>query len=113
MVEDEPVLLQLSKDEALVLFDWLSREDGGGELPARDGAEGRALWRLHGALERVLAEPFLASYAERLRTARQRLADLHGWKRVAPRLETGRACRISPRAFSKLARTCTSASRKR
>ncbi|MBK9387718.1 MAG: hypothetical protein IPN34_23125 [Planctomycetes bacterium] len=78
MADDERVQLTISKDEVLVLFDWLSREEGGGELPARDAAEVIALWRLHGALEKGLTEPFLSSYAERLAMVRNRLTALHG-----------------------------------
>ncbi|MBL8897878.1 MAG: hypothetical protein JNM84_09625 [Planctomycetes bacterium] len=78
MAEDERVLLTLSKDEALVLFDWLSREEREGELPALDAAEVITLWRLHGALEKGMTEPFLSSYAERLAMARSRLTALHG-----------------------------------
>jgi hypothetical protein len=78
MADDERVQLTLSNDEALVLFDWLSREGSGGELPTRDAAEVIASWRLHGALELGLMEPFLRSYAERLGAARTRLASRHG-----------------------------------
>lgn len=78
MADDERVQLTISKDEALVLFDWLSREGDGGELPARDAPEVIALWRLHAALEKGLSEPLLQSYAERLGAARSRLARLHG-----------------------------------
>ncbi|MFG2059354.1 hypothetical protein ACGFI9_35620 [Micromonospora sp. NPDC048930] len=61
MAEDE-VVLRLSRDEALVLFEWLYRTDKTTndfvDL-VEDQAEQRALWNLTCLLERELVEPYL------------------------------------------------------
>ena len=71
----EDVALVLTKDEALVLFEFLSRFDQTGELLVVDQAEERALWNLTCVLEKVLAEPFGATYEEIVKQARERLRD--------------------------------------
>jgi hypothetical protein len=77
MGQDE-VVLRLSHDEALVLFDWLTRTDertkAFGDL-VEDQAEKRALWNLTALLERVLIEPFSAQYRELVDRARDSLRD--------------------------------------
>jgi hypothetical protein len=70
------VMLELSADEALVLFDWLGRTSDAGEpAPFADQAEQRVLWDVECMLERVLVEPFKADYALLLETARSRVRD--------------------------------------
>lgn len=73
----EDISLGLSRDQALVLFEWLART-GAGELPAafEDRAEQRMLWDLEAALEKRLAEPFKSDYRERLEAARSRVRDV-------------------------------------
>lgn len=70
------VSIGLSRDQALVLFEWLART-GAGEQPAafEDQAEQRVLWDLEAALEAVLAEPFKSDYRDRLEAARGRVRD--------------------------------------
>jgi hypothetical protein len=72
------VMVSLSHDEALVLFDWLyrtdERTDRFGDL-VEDQAEQVALWNLTCLLERVLIEPFAGEYPELLQQARDRLRD--------------------------------------
>ena len=46
--------LELTSDEALVFFEWLSRLDERDALPVEDPAEEQVLWRLHGQLEKTL-----------------------------------------------------------
>jgi hypothetical protein len=77
-LDDQPVSLALTHDEALVLFELLSRYDDTERLSTEDAAEVRTLWRLHGALQKALVTPFLPDYAERLQAARDRLRVLHG-----------------------------------
>ncbi len=67
--------LQLSDDEALVLFDWLARHSAGEHLPFEDQAEQRVLWDLEAQLERVLAAPLRADYAHLLAAARANVRD--------------------------------------
>jgi len=73
--ESEPVDLQLTSDEALVLFDWLHRCEDDGEFrqPEHRGEE-VALWNLSAVLERVLVQPFQHDYLDLVRAARSRLA---------------------------------------
>jgi hypothetical protein len=63
----------LTPDQALVLFEWLAREDGKDALPTEHPAELQVLWDLEAQLERVLVEPFRPDYAELLAAARERL----------------------------------------
>jgi hypothetical protein len=77
-MERDEVVITLTRDEALVLFECLSRTDSRtndlGDL-AEDQAEQRALWNLTCLLERVLAEPLSPNYTELLGAARSRLRD--------------------------------------
>lgn len=77
MSTDE-VVIQLSHDEALVLFERLARTDhtiDGFANLVEDQAEQRALWNLISLLEHVLVEPFAAEYRELVTGARSRLRD--------------------------------------
>lgn len=69
--------VRLSDDEALVLFERLSawQEAGDDATIALDPADVTAFNALQCLLERELDEPFMADYAERLASARARLAD--------------------------------------
>lgn len=67
--------LDLSKDEALVLFDLLSRWDSSQQMNIADEAEQRVLWNLHAGLERQLAEPFATEYEALIAAARQRIRE--------------------------------------
>ena len=65
--------LELTEDEALVLFEWLSRLDEQDTFPCEDPAEQQVLWALHGQLEKVMAEPFRSNYRELVAQARSRV----------------------------------------
>ena len=69
----DPILVELSHDEALVLFEWLAHNDGA--LPISDPAEQDVLWRLEGQLEKTLVEPLAANYADVVHAARVRIRD--------------------------------------
>ncbi|MBX3399861.1 MAG: hypothetical protein KF873_14045 [Gemmataceae bacterium] len=71
----EPVRLELTGDEALVLFEFLARFDEDGTLAIRDPAEERVLVRLQGVLEKALVEIFHPAYTELVEAARGRLRD--------------------------------------
>jgi hypothetical protein len=77
VVADE-VSVHLSRDQALVLFDWLARTGEAGE-PAGfvDQAEQRVLWDIEATLETLLVEPLAADYSAKLETARDRVRDTH------------------------------------
>ena len=71
----EDVKFELTKDEALVLFGFLSRFSNEDVLDIQDQAEERALWNLNCALEKVLIEPFSERWLEIISAARTRLRD--------------------------------------
>ena len=73
----EIVTLELSRAQALVLFEWLSREDGDKSLPVSDPSEQRVLWLIEGQLERTLVEPLDPKYAELLARARREVNKGH------------------------------------
>jgi hypothetical protein len=69
------VLLRLTVDEALVLYEWLHRtdDDPGYDGIVADHAEKVALWNLSALLERELIEPFQDAYSQRVAAAKTRL----------------------------------------
>ena len=74
----EPIGVQLSADEALVLFELLSRFEEKDSLTIADPAESHALSRLLAQLEKRLVTPFDPRYAELLGAAKARLCALYG-----------------------------------
>jgi hypothetical protein len=76
--DEHEVLLRLTPAEALVLFEWLSRVDGGGQLTVEDPAETHVLWRLEGQLESCLSEPLAANYHEAVEAARREVCESNG-----------------------------------
>ena len=72
---DSPVQIVLSRDEALVLFELLSRFGDVDKVEIEHQAEQRALWNLCCLLERSLVEPLLPDYRDRLDASRRRLRD--------------------------------------
>lgn len=75
----DEVSIGLSRDQALVLFEWLART-AAGEQPASfvDQAEQRVLWDLEATLEKYLTEPFKSDYRHLLEAARGRVRDVEG-----------------------------------
>ncbi|XOV93191.1 MAG: hypothetical protein ACFHWX_00485 [Bacteroidota bacterium] len=68
--------VKLTNDEALVLFDFLSRiSKNEPEGLFEDQSEQRVLWNLEAELERQLNEPLSSDYNELLSTARQNVRD--------------------------------------
>lgn len=69
------LLLELSKDEALVLFDILARlnEDEGFEKLLSDDIERKIFWDMESTLESKLSEPLSSDYNDRLKDAKQKL----------------------------------------
>ena len=60
----------LSRAEALVLFEFLSRFDEEDELRIDHPAEEQVLANIHGVLQRELVEPLMPEYVELLQLAR-------------------------------------------
>ncbi|WP_020405795.1 hypothetical protein [Hahella ganghwensis] len=71
----DEVSIKLTKDEALVLFELLSRFSDEDKLSIEDQAEQRALWNLTCIFEKVLAEPFSENWSDIISEARERLRD--------------------------------------
>lgn len=67
------VAISLTADQALVLFEWLTREDEKGALPTEHQAEQGVLWQIEAQLERVLVEPLQPDYLDKVAAARERL----------------------------------------
>jgi hypothetical protein len=71
----EKVVLELTRKESLVLFEFLRRSDDKGEYAFVDQAEQRVLWDLEGKLERQLVEVFDPCYKELLNAAWAEIRD--------------------------------------
>ncbi len=63
-------MIDLTKEELLVLFECLHRMCETGRIAISHHAEGVVLDKIAGQLERDLAEPFLDTYGELLDAAR-------------------------------------------
>ncbi len=68
-MKDEPVRLELSRSQAIVLLEWLSRSEEAG--PTSDPAEQRVLWLIEGQLENALVEPLKPDYLKLVEAARR------------------------------------------
>lgn len=73
---DDRLQLQLTRSQALVLFEWLSRVDENQTALFEDEAEQSVLWALEAMLEKQLTEQFAPNYAELLTRARQAVRGL-------------------------------------
>ena len=73
MVDD--VTLTLTRDEAIVFFQWLARFNAEEGRRFEDQAEQRVLWDLEASLESMLVEPLKPDYDEILAGARSRVRD--------------------------------------
>lgn len=71
---NDDIKLNLTIDQALVLFDLLARVNANETNNfLEDEAEQKVLWTIEGQLEKVLIEPFKANYNDIIKNARQRL----------------------------------------
>lgn len=90
MNTESDVAIMLTRAEALVLFEFLSREN---ERMKRDQqrryevlhvAERNVMWVLLGALEKTLVEPFERTYLESVDKARAQVVErMGGWDPLA------------------------------
>lgn len=77
--DEAGVTISLTTAEALVLFEWLHRNEVREDSHKTDHydifypADRVALWSLSGALERTLGEPFLSNYIDLVEAARAEL----------------------------------------
>lgn len=74
-MERRKVNLELSREQALVLFEWLSNFNATEDRQFDDQAEERVLWDIEAMLESSLVEPFDARYKELLAEARAAVRD--------------------------------------
>ena len=73
---DKFLNLTISKDEALVLFDFLARFNEVEHSDIfKDQSEQKTLWILEGQLEKQLAEPFRPDYKDIINEARNNIRD--------------------------------------
>lgn len=73
---DKCLNLTISKDEALVLFDFLARFNEVEHTDVfEDQAEQKTLWVLEGQLEKQLVEPFKPDYKDIIMEARNKIRD--------------------------------------
>ena len=68
---NDNVQITLSKDEAIVLFELLSRFSDTDRLEIVHPSENRVLWNLQASLESILVEPFSEEYSVVLQNARR------------------------------------------
>jgi hypothetical protein len=78
MSKVEEIIIKLTHDQALVLFEWLSREDNKLSLSTESQAEQNVLWNVEGQLERILVEPLEANYIALVAAARARMLSEDG-----------------------------------
>jgi len=84
---DDLVRLAITRDEALVLHEWLSRvvDDGNAAGITQTIEDDAELWALHGLLtllEQVVTEPLEPGFEKRLDTARRHIFERSGsWPR--------------------------------
>jgi len=69
------VQLSLSREAAIVLFEFLSRYTDTGQLSIADQAEQRVLWDLCAMMESQLNEPISPDYDKILKTSRKMVRD--------------------------------------
>ena len=72
---NDKVALTLSRNEALVLYDFLARFEDSDTLSIQDQAESRVLWNICSDLERSIAELLTADYFALLQEARDKIRD--------------------------------------
>jgi hypothetical protein len=85
-VEPEEITVRLSRDQALVLSDWLYQTEQSGQLNAviTEPAVWSALWRIGGTLETSLVGIFASDYSQLVADAAARLELTLGDCRAVP-----------------------------
>lgn len=74
-MHSKKVKVELTGDEALVLYDWLTRFNEETDPNLVDQAEARILFDLESILEKALVAPFEADYVTLLGKARSKVCD--------------------------------------
>jgi hypothetical protein len=74
-MRSKKVKIELTSDEALVLYDWLTRFNQRADTDFADQAEERILFDLEALLEKALVAPLKSDYADVLAQARSNVRD--------------------------------------
>ena len=75
-MDQEKIDLSLTRDEALVLFEWLAKINSAEDSKLfSDTAEQQVLFNLESLLEEKLVEPFKDDYEQLVIKARERIRD--------------------------------------
>ncbi len=74
-MRSKKVKIELTSDEALVLYDWLTRFNQRADTDFADQAEERVLFDLEALLEKALVAPLQSDYANALVQARSNVRD--------------------------------------
>jgi hypothetical protein len=74
-MQSKRVKIELTSDEALMLYDWLTRFNQRADTDFADQAEERVLFDLEAMLEKVLVAPLQSDYADLLVQARSHVRD--------------------------------------
>ena len=70
---EKVINIEFTRDEALVLLEWLNHFDEAESIPVQDDAEQKVLWSLEGKLEKALVEVVKPEYKELVAKAKERL----------------------------------------
>ena len=74
--DEHSIILNLTNEEAIVFFDWLSRFNEADSMKfVDDQAEERVLWDIEASLEKVINESLEEDYVELLSRAREKVRD--------------------------------------
>ena len=82
MASNPNIVLQITHDEALVLFEFFARFAESQKFEMQHNAEHIAFSHIAGQLESALVEPFVPGYRSLLQAAQNRLVD--GYEGMAP-----------------------------
>ena len=74
-MDNESLKIEITKNEALVLFEFLSRYSDTDILSIKHAGEKQALLNLACTFEKTLPEPFSSDYKKTLESARQKIQD--------------------------------------
>jgi hypothetical protein len=75
-MSDQNINIELTKEEAIVLFEFLGRFNEKDDLSRfEDQSEQRVLWDIECILEKELSEPFRVDYQEIIKKARESVRD--------------------------------------
>lgn len=67
--------IELTEEEAIILYEWLSTHNESEDLPFTDQSEQRVLWDLECQIESKVEAVTSTAYADQLHQARLRIRD--------------------------------------